>query len=167
MWKRIPFSFAIAPISAIGCSTPISLFAAMIVTRIVLSVIAARNWSRSMSPSFFTGRYVTRKPSFSRRLQVSMTALCSVTAVMMWSPFSRYIDAAPLIARLSDSVAPLVKTISFALAPMRSATCLRPCSTASSASQPYLWLRLAALPKRSVKYGSIASRTRGSTGVVA
>ena len=42
-----------------------------------------------------------------------MTALCSVTAVMMWLPFSRYISATPLIARLSDSVAPLVKTISF------------------------------------------------------
>ena len=34
-------------------------------------------------------------------------------AVMMWLPFSRYISATPLIARLSDSVAPLVKTISF------------------------------------------------------
>ena len=41
VWKRIPFSFAIAPISAIGWMTPISLLAAMIVMRIVLSVIAA------------------------------------------------------------------------------------------------------------------------------
>jgi hypothetical protein len=35
------------------------------------------------------------------------------------------------------------------------------------AVQPNGWLRLAALPKCSVKNGSIASRTRGSTGVVA
>jgi hypothetical protein len=56
-----------------------------------------------------------------------------------------------LIARLFDSVAPLVKMISFALAPIRSATCLRAASTASSASQPNEWLRLAALPKCCVK----------------
>ena len=94
-------------------------------------------------------------------------ALCSVAAVMMWLPFSAYISATPLSARLFDSVAPLVKTISFAVAPISSATCLRAFSTASSASQPKLWLRLAALPNMSVKYGSIASNTRGSTGVVA
>ena len=44
--------------------------------------------------------------------------------------------ATPLIARLFDSVAPLVKTISFALAPMQPATCRRAASTASSAFQP-------------------------------
>ncbi len=71
------------------------------------------------------------------------------------------------MARLSDSVAPLVKMISFARAPISRATCSRPASTASSASQPKPWLRLAALPKASLKYGSIASSTRGSTGVVA
>ena len=32
--------------------------------------------------------------------------------VMMWLPFSAYISATPLIARLFDSVAPLVKMIS-------------------------------------------------------
>ena len=44
---------------------------------------------------------------------------------------------------------------------------LRAASTASSASQPKAWLRLAGLPKCCVKNGSIASTTRGSTGVVA
>jgi len=44
---------------------------------------------------------------------------------------------------------------------------LRAASTASSASQPKGWLRLAALPNFSVKNGIIASSTRGSTGVVA
>ncbi len=56
----MPFSFAIAPISAIGWMTPISLLAVMIEMRIVLSVIAARSSSRLMRPSFCTGRYVTR-----------------------------------------------------------------------------------------------------------
>jgi len=53
--------------------------------------------------------------------------------------------------RLLDSVAPLVKTISLEVAPIKSPICLRAFSTASSAAQPKLWLRLAALPNRSVK----------------
>ena len=64
------------------------------------------------------------------------------------------------------SVAPEVQTISLPLAPISAATCSRAISTASSAAQPKEWLRLAALPNSSVKYGSIASSTRGSTGVV-
>ena len=73
-----------------------------------------------------------------------------------------------MIARLLDSVAPLVQTISFSLlAPTSFATCSRAYSTASSDAQPKLWLRLAALPNFCVKKGSIASTTRGSTGVVA
>ena len=66
-----------------------------------------------------------------------------------------------------DSVAPLVKTISRGVAPISEAMAARAASTASSASQPNEWLRLAALPKRSPKYGSMASNTRESTGVVA
>jgi hypothetical protein len=71
------------------------------------------------------------------------------------------------MARLSDSVAPEVQTISLPEAPMSAPTCSRACSTAFSAVQPKLCERLAALPKISVNYGSIASTTRGSTGVVA
>ena len=63
-------------------------------------------------------------------------------------------------------MAPLVKTMSFDFALIRRAICSRASSTAFSASQPNPWVRLAALPKVFVKYGSIASRTRGSTGVV-
>src|SRR5262249_44218608 len=75
-------------------------------------------------------------------------------------------SAMPLIARLFDSVAPEVQTISLPLAPMRRATCSRASSTADSARQPNTWLREAALPKSLVKKGSMRSRTRGSTGVV-
>ena len=50
---------------------------------------------------------------------------------------------------------------------MSFATSSRAASTASSARQPNAWLLEAALPKSSLKYGSIASSTRGSTGVVA
>jgi hypothetical protein len=64
-------------------------------------------------------------------------------------------------------VAPLVTMISFGVALISRATCPRAFSTASSAVQPNEWLRLAELPNFSRKYGSIASKTRGSTGVVA
>src|SRR5438128_1282864 len=111
--------------------------------------------SRSISPSFCTGRYVTRYPYFSRRWQASSTALCSVTAVMMWLPFSLYISATPLMARLSLSVAPEVNMISFAVAPISLAMLSRDCSTAASATHPKAWLRLAALPNFSTKKGSI------------
>ena len=84
-----------------------------------------------------------------------------------WLP--RRVDAwaTPLMARLFDSVAPEVKTISRACAPRAAATCSRARSTASLASQPKRCEMLAALPYSSVKYGSIASTTRGSVGVVA
>ena len=66
-----------------------------------------------------------------------------------------------------DSVAPEVQTISRGSAPISSATSWRAFSTASSASQPHAWLREAGLPKCSRSQGTIASTTRGSTGVVA
>jgi hypothetical protein len=68
---------------------------------------------------------------------------------------------------LFDSVAPLVKMTSFDVAPINFAICSRATSTAFSASHPNEWFRLAALPNVDVKYGIIASRTRGSSGVVA
>ena len=87
--------------------------------------------------------------------------------MITWPPFSLKSRATPRIARLSDSVAPEVKTISFAEAFIARATCSRAASTAASASQPKTWPREAGLPKTCVKYGVIASSTRGSTGVVA
>src|SRR5438876_6747487 len=90
-----------------------------------------------------------------------------MTVVTMWLPFSRYISATPLRARLIASVPPDVKTSSFgSRAPISAASCSRARSTAASASQPNGWLRLAGCPYFSVKYGSIASTTRGSAGVV-
>src|ERR1700716_1844284 len=96
-----------------------------------------------------------------------MLARCSMTVVTMWLPFSLYISAAPLRARLIDSVPPEVKTSSFgSRAPISVAILPRAASTAPSASHPNGWLRLAGCPNFSVKYGSIASTTRGSHGVV-
>ena len=72
----------------------------------------------------------------------------------------------PLIARLSDSVAPLVKKISSGCAPINVATWSRALSTASSAAHPQAWLRLEGSPNWSVKYGIMASSTSRSMGVV-
>ena len=143
------------------------MFASMRETRIVRSVKAARNSAGKIRPNRSTGRYVTSKPSFCRASQVSMTARCSVWPVTMWLPFWRYIRAAPRIARSSDSVAPDVNTISLSAAFIAAATWCRASSTAASASHPKTWLREAAFPNVSVKYGSMASRTAGSSGVVA
>src|SRR5438046_9999573 len=71
-----------------------------------------------------------------------------------------------MLATLSASVELLMKNMSYDIGLITRAICSRASSTAFSASQPNPWLRLAALQKVFVKYESIASRTRGSTGVV-
>ena len=76
------------PIAASGCSTPISLLAAMTLTRIVFGSRAASSAARSIRPSAPTGSTVTRQPRASRCRQVSSTARCSVATVTMWSPRS-------------------------------------------------------------------------------
>ncbi len=165
--RRAPCVCTIAPIAASGWMVPISLFAAMTLTRMVRGVIAARSASRSTRPPVSTPSTVTSSPCCRNCRQTSRTDLCSVATVTIWSPRDRSASTAPLSARLLDSVAPLVKVISPAVALMSAATCARARSVASRASQPNACCLLWGLPNRSVKNGSIASRTRGSTGVVA
>lgn len=66
-----------SPISLSGCTTPISLFTAIIETKQVFGVIAASNSFRLTNPLGCTGKYVTVKPSCSNALQESNTHLCS------------------------------------------------------------------------------------------
>ena len=82
----------------------------------------------------------------------------------MWPPGRA--PATPLTARLSDSVPPEVNTISSGVTPRKPAMLSRATSMPSRASRPKPWM-LEALPKRSEKYGSIAARTSGWTGVEA
>ena len=72
------------------------------------------------------------------------------------------------MARLLDSVAPEVNTISLGSALTKSAIWLRETSTASSATHPNLCERDAGLPNTPsvVKQSAILAATRGSTGVV-
>ncbi len=87
-------------------------------------------------PNSSQGTIVISQPCRASRLIGSRTALCSEAAVTRWLPRRVAARASPLIARLFDSVAPEVKTISRASAPMARATCSRARSTASAASQP-------------------------------
>jgi hypothetical protein len=67
---------------------------------------------------------------------------------------------------LSDSVPPLVKTISDVSAPMSSATAERASSSSALARWPKWWT-LDALPNSPVSVRLTTSATAGSTGVVA
>jgi hypothetical protein len=107
-----------APIAATGWIVPISLLACISDTSAVSGRIAARSASRSTRPRPSTPSTVTSQPSCSRYFIGSSTALCSVAQVIRCLPLSRYMRAAPRIARLFDSVAPEVNTISRPLAPM-------------------------------------------------
>ena len=125
---------------------PTSLLAAMIETRTVRSASTAAIESTATRPVSSQGTTVTSQPSRPSRFIVSSTALCSAAEVTRWLPFRFRAWAAPLIARLFDSVAPDVKTISLGSAPIAPATCCRARSTASPASQPKRCEMLAALP---------------------
>ena len=116
--------------------TPISLLTSITETSTVSGRSAALSTSRSSRPSACTSSTLTSKPSRSSSRIVSSTALCSVFSVIRCRPRDWWKRAAPLIARLLDSVAPEVQTISRGSAPISEATCSRAISTASSAAQP-------------------------------
>ena len=137
VWNRTPRSRHSAPMRAMGCSTPVSLLACMTDTSRVCSVTASASRSRSSRPSPSTPTYVTAIPRPSRRSHVSRTARCSVVTVTTCRFFAYAgAPATPSRARLSDSVAPLVHTISRGSAPMTDAARPRAFSTAVAASQP-------------------------------
>ncbi len=67
---------------------------------------------------------------------------------------------------LFASVPEAMNATSGGLPPTSSATCCRACSTAARAARPKEWTE-DGLPCRPPSQGSIASATRGSSGVVA
>ena len=86
--------------------------------------------------------------------------------MMRCFPRAVFARARPMIARLSDSVPPPVKMISCGFAPSRAASRSRESSIAARASRPAAWM-LEGLPKCRSRYGRIASKTSGASGVVA
>ena len=81
-------------------------------------------------PNRSTGRYVTSKPRRSSCSHEWSTAWCSMPDVTTWLPAPNCAYAAPLMAALSDSVPPLVKTIAPTRAPRTPATVSRASSRA-------------------------------------
>ena len=79
----------------------------------MLSVMAFAMSDGSTIPCESTGKTVTETPPRSSARQESSTAWCSVACVMMCALLAA--AATPLMARLSDSVAPLVKMMSLGL----------------------------------------------------
>ncbi len=84
----------------------------------------------------------------------------------MWLPFERFANATPLMAKLFDSVPPLVKMMFFDFALMSFATCLRAFSMDFCVIKPKE-CELDGFPKFSNRKGKIAFATFGSIGVVA
>ena len=106
-------------------------------------------------------------PSRATSCTAASTALCSmgvVTAALR--PDARSVRNTPRMARLSPSVPQDVKHTSSAFAPRQAATRSRASSSATRASRPHR-CTLEGFPNRAPKYGAMASRTSGLTGVVA
>ena len=92
-----------------GSKTPVSLFTAITLTKIVFASMAASNFSFGIFPSASGCTYTTSKPSFSSCAIVLSTAGCSIAVVTILLPARFFACAAPKIAMLSLSVPPDVK----------------------------------------------------------
>ena len=101
-------------------------------------------------PVASTGRSVVRQPRRASALRVVSTASCSMLLAMRCRrPVGSSASATPRSAKLSDSVPPLVNTISDGSAPIRAATDERASSSTALARWPK-WCTLEAFPKSSV-----------------
>jgi hypothetical protein len=144
---------------------PSSLLASISATSRVSSSRAAATAAGSTTPSPPGATRVTRIPAASRNPAPARIDECSSaeTTIDPRKPARRATVASTV---LFASVPEAVKTISPERAPRSAATSSRAASTASRAARPQRWID-DGLPCRSPSHGSIASRTRGSTGVVA
>ncbi len=149
-WSRAPAALVSSPASSMGCMVPISLFAAIRDTKDVGFLRASLKASRLAKPSDVTGRISISKPSSFKDRADSKTHLCSkakTSTRLTPSPIRARKRAAPIIARLLDSVAPDVKTISLESAPISLASFSRAASTANSAFWPNWCCVECGLPK--------------------
>ncbi len=170
VWTTAPAACAAPAASGIRTFTaPVSLLARMSDTTAVFASSADASPSSSGSPSPSTGTSTGSKPSSARESPASRTAGCSAaekTTRLRPGSRSRAARAAPLTARVSDSVPPEVKTISSGRTPRADATASRADSTAFLAARPGAWIE-EGLAAREVSHGSIASSASGRRGVVA
>ena len=166
-WTRAPRSRAIRTTSASGWITPVSLFASITATTAVSSSTRASARRDRRAPSAVARTPSTETPSSARRLRrVRDGVMLDRRVARAGVAPAGEAATSPRSAMLSASVPLPVNTISAGDAPIRAATWPRASSTAARARWPNQ-CRLEALPKPSRSTGSIASSTRGSSGVVA
>ncbi len=137
-WNVTPASLAIRPIGPTGSIVPISELACITERSAVSARSAFRTASGSTTPFRSTGRTVTSYPALRSGIKAFITEKCSTSETTTCRFPAPAPSAAPRTARLFDSVAPEVKTISPAFAPISAATSALAWSTARSAACPWL-----------------------------
>jgi hypothetical protein len=153
-WSRAPWAWQSAAASASGCSTPVSLLAAIRQTSAGGPGSIAAKALRSRVPSGRTGITSAPGPAAAR------TAGCSVAPTRIRRPWPR-----PWIARALASVPPLVKTTSPARMPKLWATLSRASSSRRRAARPWPCTAEGLPPASSA--ASTAARASGRSGSVA
>ena len=122
-----------------GCTVPISLFTAEMLTSIVSLSTASLSFSRLMNPSLFTGILVVVKPNFCIISATCKTLMGSISDMMIFLPLLFCAKHVPIMARLLASVSPGVKVISSRFfAPMVLLIFWKQFIMTSKASQPGL-----------------------------
>ena len=158
---------ACAPIAGTSCTTPLSLLIHITEQTATCASTSVVSDSGTIKPSVPIVSRRSSPPSRAIWCTTSSTALCSVGLVTTaLRPCSRRMRHGPMIARLSPSVPPDVKTISSGCALRQAAMRDLASSSAVRASRPQR-CTLDGLPKRAPKNGVIASSTSERTGVVA
>ena len=154
-----------AATSATGCRVPTSLLASIRPASRVSASTAARKSVAATTPCASGATRTTSIPAASSSSAAARTDGCS-KAEITTRPRKPARRPAPSRTALLASVPEAVNTTSGGTAPSKAATCARAASTASRAACPK---RCSddGLPCRSPSHGSMASRTRGSSGVVA
>ena len=77
-------------------------------TKIVSSLILFFKIAKSINPSLVTGRSSTSKPCSCNLVADDTMELCSKLLIRICFPKFLYLSAIPLMAKLLDSLAPLV-----------------------------------------------------------
>jgi hypothetical protein len=134
-WIGTPRAFTRRAMSAMGCTTPVSLLAQIRDTSAVSGSRASATSSAERSPSASTSSRVIRQPRDSRSSRGASTEGCSTLELTTWRPRPSAGATAHSVV-LFDSVAPAVKITSPGSTPSSDATWSRAPSTSARAALP-------------------------------
>ena len=166
----MPRAWAMAASSATGCSTPVSLFAAMIDTSAVsgVRVFASAAGMDAARPGQPPGRCVTWTPCSRCNARRGLkTAGWSLTWVMIHADAALVmVSTLPRMARLLASDPPAVNTISLELGADQACELLAGLGQRAVETVRHRRGRWTDCRNESVRNKAAVSATRGSTGVV-